>query len=358
MTGNSTEQGPRWRADDLRKFAFHLLVKAGMADDRAKVVADILVEGDLMGHTTHGLQLLGPYLKNIESGDMLLEGEPEVLADNGAVRSIDGRYLPGPWLVVSEIEKLCGRAQRYGTATGVIRRSHHIAALAAYLKPVTDRGLMVLLSCSDPETFTVAPHGGLTPWCSPNPLAAGIPTDGDPILIDISMSTTTNGLSMRLSKQGKRLPGQWVKNADGEATDDPSVVFADPPGAIMPLGGIDLGHKGFALGIIVEALTAGLAGHGRADGIDHWGATVFIQVLDPRAFGGAEAFTREMSWSADYCRTSKVKPGDPPVRMPGEGALARRAAALTGGVELHPGIMDSLLEWAEKLGVTPPESQE
>lgn len=352
------DKGARWRADDLRQFAFNLLGKAGMADGRATVVADILVEGDLMGHTTHGLQLLGPYLKNIESGDMLLEGEPGVLADNGAARSVDGRYLPGPWLVVSEIEELCERAQRYGTATSVIRRSHHIAALAAYLKPVTDRGLMVLLSCSDPETFTVAPHGGLTPWCSPNPLAAGIPTDGDPILIDISMSTTTNGLSMRLGKQGKRLPGQWVKDADGEPTDDPSVVFADPPGAIMPLGGIDLGHKGFALALIVEALTAGLAGHGRADGIDHWGATVFIQVLDPRAFGGLAAFAREMSWSADYCRSSKVRPGDPPVRMPGEGALARRAAALAEGVELYPGIMDALQEWAEKLGVLPPEPQE
>jgi LDH2 family malate/lactate/ureidoglycolate dehydrogenase len=354
MTENNTEQGPCWRAGDLRQFAFDLLAKAGMADDRAKVVADILVEGDLMGHTTHGLQLLGPYLKNIETGDMLLEGEPETLSDKGAVRSLDGRYLPGPWLVVREIDELCERAQRHGTATSVIRRSHHIAALAAYLKPVTDRGLMVLLSCSDPETFTVAPHGGLTPWCSPNPLAAGIPTEGDPILIDISMSTTTNGLSMRLGKQGKRLPGLWVKDADGEPTDDPSVVFADPPGAIMPLGGVDLGHKGFALGLIVEALTAGLAGHGRADGIDRWGATVFIQVLDPRAFGGVGAFTREMSWSADHCRRSKVKPGDPPVRMPGGGALARRATALIEGVELYPGIMDNLQDWAGKLDVTPP----
>jgi len=357
MPENNTTDSPRWRASDLREFAFDLLGKAGMAGDRAAVVADILVEGDLMGHTTHGLQLLGPYLKSIDTGDMTLEGEPEILADKGAVRTIDGRYLPGPWLVARELEVLCERAAQYGTATGVIRRSHHIAALAAYLKPVTDRGLMVLLSCSDPETFTVAPHGGLTPWCSPNPLAAGIPTDGDPILIDISMSTTTNGLSMRLGKKGERLPGRWVKDAAGEPTDDPSVVFADPPGAIMPLGGIELGHKGFAMALIVEAMTAGLAGHGRADGIDHWGGTVFIQVLDPAAFGGTAAFTREMSWSADYCRNAKVRPGDPAVRMPGEGALARRATALADGVELYPGIMESLQEWAGKLGVTPPEPQ-
>lgn len=354
MQESETGESPRWWASDLREFAFDLLGKAGMPGDRATVVADILVEGDLMGHTTHGLQLLGPYLKSIEAGAMTLDGEPEIFSDKGAVRIIDGRYLPGPWLVVRELEELCARAQQYGSATGVIRRSHHIAALAAYLKPVTDHGLMVLLSCSDPETFTVAPHGGLTPWCSPNPLAAGIPTEGDPILIDISMSTTTNGLSMRLNKRGERFPGRWIKDASGEATDDPSVLLADPAGTVMPLGGLDLGHKGFAMALIVEALTAGLAGHGRADGVDHWGATVFMQVFDPRAFGGAEAFAREMSWSADYCRQSKVRPGDPPVRMPGEGALARRAAALADGVELYPGIMDSLLDWAGKLDVTPP----
>jgi L-lactate dehydrogenase len=257
MQKSETGEGPRWRASDLREFAFDLLGKSGMPGDRATVVADILVEGDLMGHTTHGLQLLGPYLKNIEAGTMTLDGEPEILSDNGPVRTIDGRYLPGPWLVVRELEELCERAPRYGTATGVIRRSHHIAALAAYLKPVTDRGLMVLLNCSGPETFTVAPHGGLTPWCSPNPLAAGIPTEGDPILIDISMSTTTNGLSMRLNKRGERFGGPWVKDATGEATDDPSVLFGEPAGTVMPLGGLDMGHKGFAMALIVEALTAG-----------------------------------------------------------------------------------------------------
>ena len=109
------------------------------------------------------------------------------------------------------------------------------------------------------------------------------------------------------------------------------------------------------MGLIVEALTAGLAGHGRADGVDHWGATVFMQVFDPQAFGGVDAFTREMSWNAEYCRRSKVRPGDPPVRMPGEGALARRAIALADGVELYPGIMESLRDWAGKLGVTPPK---
>ena len=55
------------------------------------------------------------------------------------------------------------RARQLGTCTVVIRRSHHIACLAAYLRPVADEGLMVLLACSDPTAAGVAPHGGSEP---------------------------------------------------------------------------------------------------------------------------------------------------------------------------------------------------
>ena len=63
-------------------------------------------------------------------------------------------------------------------------------------------------------------------------------------------------------------------DADGRATDDPAVLFAERRGAMLPLGGLDLGHKGFGLALLIEALTSGLAGHGRADGPKEWGASV------------------------------------------------------------------------------------
>ena len=63
----------RYDAIGLATFASHLLVAAGMTLPRATVVARILVEGDLMGHTTHGLQLMGPYLKSIAKNEMLLD---------------------------------------------------------------------------------------------------------------------------------------------------------------------------------------------------------------------------------------------------------------------------------------------
>jgi len=344
----------RFKADTLKQFASQLLSASGLAADRADIVADILVEGDLFGHTTHGLALLGPYLNSIKQGTMTLKGEPEALNDRGSTLLWDGRYLPGPWLVVKAIELAQSRLPEQGVVSVAIRCSHHIACLQAYLKAATDRGQLILLLSSDPAVASVSPHGGLDAVYTPNPIAMGIPTDGDPILIDISASTTTNGLTGRLHKEGGRLPGAWVKDNQGQATDDPAVLFAEPPGTIMPLGGLDLGHKGFALGLIVEAMTSALGGFGRADKPNRWGASVFIQLIDPAAFGGLEAFSRESGFLAAACRAARVPAGASAVRLPGEAGLKRRAEQLQMGVALHPGIMDTLMPWADELSIKAP----
>jgi L-lactate dehydrogenase len=344
----------RYDAAALRRFASTLLERAGIAPDRAATIADILVEGDLLGHTTHGLQLLGPYLSELDGGRMRPTGDPEIVSDRGAVVTWDGRRLPGPWLVAKALELGAARAETYGTGTVVIRRCHHIACLAAYLKPITDQGKIALIMSSDPSVASVAPFGGLAPLYTPNPIAAGIPTDGDPVLMDVSTSTTTNGLTGRLRAAGGKLDHDWILDHAGRATKDPEALFTNPPGTILPLGGLDSGHKGFALGLLVEALTAALGGLGRADPPEGWGAAVFTQVIDPAAFGGIDAFKREAGWFAQASRQTRTRPGDPPVRVPGEAALRRRAAQLQDGVALYPAILPSLAPWAEKWSVPLP----
>ena len=285
---------------------------------------------------------------------MAKTGEPAVLADFPAVVTWDGRRLPGPWLVTRAIALASARARVHGTGTVVIRRSHHVACLAAYLRQVAEQGLMVLLSSSDPAAGGVAPHGGRRALYTPNPIAAAWPTTGAPVILDVSMSITTNGLTRRRRTEGRRLPGRWAVDAAGEPTDDPDKVLADPPGALLPMGGVDHGHKGFALGLLVEALTGGLAGHGRADPAEGWSANVFVQVMEPALFGSREDFIRQTSWLAAACRATPPRPGFDRVRLPGEAALARRAVQLAQGVELYPGILATLILWAEKLGVALP----
>jgi L-lactate dehydrogenase len=269
----------------------------------------------------------------------------------------DGRYLPGPWLVVRAIDLACERIRTYPVVTVAIQHSHHIACLAAYPKRATDKGLFMLLASSDPSVSAVAPFGGLEPLYTPNPLAAGIPTQGDPIILDISMSTTTMGLVTRFKQEERRLPHPWLLDNQGNLSDNPADLSADPPGSILPLGGLDTGHKGFALGLLVEALTSALAGQGRAEQPKQWGASVFLQIIDPEAFGGRANFIRETTWFAEASRNNRTRPGSPPVRLPGSRALQLRAEQLQNGVALYPTILPALQPWAEKLGVPLPTPQ-
>lgn len=341
-------------AQRLADFARALLEAAGMPADKAQAVATVLVEGDLMGHTTHGLQLLAPYLAEIEKRSMAVDGDPQVLSDKPAALLWDGRRLPGPWLVLRAIEHATRRARDAGTGTVVIRRSHHIASLASYHRRAAEQGLLLLLSCSDANSASVAPFGGLDPVFTPNPVSAGFPTGGAPVSVDISTSTTTNGLTNRLHQQGGKLPAPWLIDGHGQPSDDPAVLFKDPRGTILPLGGVDSGHKGFGLSLLVEALTGGLAGHGRADPREGWGATVFVQVIDPEAFAGRAAFERQLGEVARQCRASR--PADPrrPVRLPGERGFQLADDQARRGVLLHEGILPALVPWAQKLGVDLP----
>lgn len=343
-----------YRYDDLTDYAQSLLAAAGLEHNKARPVAEILVEGDLLGHDTHGLALLPGYLGELESGGMETLGTPTVLADCPSAVTWDGRRLPGPWLVLQAMELACARAASQGTCTVVIRRSHHIACLAAYLKRATDQGLLMILTCSDPNTGSVAPFGGLDAVFTPNPIAAGIPTDSVPVLMDISTSATTNGMTNRLHKEGKRLPAAWVMDGHGVAGDNPSVLFEEPKGTILPLGGMDSGHKGYGLSLLVEALTGGLAGHGRADPKEGWGATVFLQVMDPRAFAGLDAFTRQTGKVVAACRASRPAQPGHAVRAPGEKGLALASHQMRSGIALYPTILPALASWSLKLGVTAP----
>jgi len=341
----------RYEATRLVSFAAALLAGAGLDSEKARTVAEILVEGDLLGHTTHGLQLLAPYLTELENGGMNRTGEPGVVADFPAAVTWDGRRLPGPWLVVRALELAAERARRLGVCTVVIRRCHHTACLAAYLRPITEQGLMALVTCSDPTCGGVAPHGGRRSLYTPDPLAAGWPTDGEPVILDVSMSITTNGLTKRLLAEGGHFPGQWAVDGEGKPTDNPADLVGENPGALLPMGGLDHGHKGYALALLVEALTSGLAGRGRADPPEGWTANVFVQVLDPALYGSREDFVRQTGWLADACRDTPTRPGFDRVRLPGEAGLKRRAEQLQRGIELYPGILAGLAPWAEKLGV-------
>lgn len=336
----------RYDAAHLVDFASSVLKLSGLDDEKSRLVAQTLVEADLMGHTTHGLQLLPAYVEELQSGGMSKTGEPEIISDHGSAFTWNGNYLPGPWLVHKAIDLALVRVTEHPVVTIVIQKSHHIACLAAYLQKVTEKGMMILLSCSDPQNKTVAPFGGTKGVYSPNPLSAGIPTAGLPIIMDVSLSATANGYVKRAHDENKKLPYPWLLDTNGGITNDPASFYADPPSTILPLGGLDSGHKGFALGILVEALTNALGGFGRAENMDRWTASVFIQIINPAFFAGEAAFTKETQYLSDQC----VQSAD--VRLPGHRALGLKQDQLKTGVQLYPSIIEGLETLSARFNVT------
>ena len=344
----------KYSAESLVTFATQALVANGMQTDMAVDVAQVLLEGDLFGHDTHGLALLAPYINVLKNGPMRGAGEIETVTQRAAVATWDGGYLPGPWLVRRGLDWAQKVAREYGTATLAIRKSSHIAALASYLEQPARDGFLVQLMCSDPAVASVAPFGGREPLVTPNPMSYGIPTSGNPILIDISASITTNGMTSRLQNSGLQGEHKWWLDADGTPTTDPTVLENNPSGTLMPLGGVEAGYKGYSLALFVESMTAGLAGHGRADNVAGWGATVYLQLTDCDAFGGLSEFERQTQWLVDHSVANKPIDKNVPVRVPGQRALERKAEQLKNGVTLHGAIPPVLKTVAEENELTMP----
>lgn len=339
----------RYAHSALLTFAGACLEAAGVDVEIAQLTATRIVAADLAGHDTHGLALLPRYLDELQSGLLATSGTPRVLVDRGAALTWDAVLLPGHWVLARAMAEALDRAAVYGTATVAVRRSGHVGALQVHLEQATERGMMVLIWATDAQVRSVAPFGGLNPVLTSEPLAAGIPTSGAPILVDTTTSLASNGLVRRARLRGDRLSQPVLLDAAGNPSDDPAVLTAEPPGTILPLGGLTHGHKGFALGLLVATMALAVPGWGRTDGEKCQG--FLLQVLDPDAFGGRAAFLRETDALAATARGARVRPGDPPVRLPGDGARARRAEQSRNGVRLEADVVDGLRQAAAELGV-------
>lgn len=336
----------------LRDYARQCLQAAGARADIAAVVARRVVEADLYGHATHGLALLPRYLKELSDGATRGQGEIQRLSEKGGCLLWDGGMLPGHWVLDQAIQAALARVPQQGMVSIAVRHSQHVGALQVYLPDLTDAGYLCLLWATDTKVRSVAPFGGLDPVATSEPIAAGIPTRGTPILIDTTTSLTSNSFVKQAQARGERLPWRALLTADGQATDDPAALATDPPGTILPLGGMDHGYKGYAIAMLVGAMSLGLPGLGRLSGEKAQG--FLLQVIDPDAFAGRDAFLDEMQALADATR--KARPIDParPVRVPGDAALARAARQRRAGVAVGADIRAALRPWDSRLGVAFP----
>jgi LDH2 family malate/lactate/ureidoglycolate dehydrogenase len=341
---------------EAQRFVSAMLEAQGLAQEQADAVSQRLVEGELLGHRTHGLAQVAVYLQRIADGLIARDGDIRVISDRGATFAWAADQLPGPWVMNLALAQAFSRAKEHPVVTFTLSNCSHLGALQPYVKDAAERKLFSLMAVTSPAVQSVAPFGGVAPVLTTNPLASGIPTHGDPILVDQSTSLTSNATVAGYGKIGRRLPGKWLLDARGQLSDDPSVLDASPAGTILPLGGSDYGYKGFGFGLIAEALSLALSGTGRHASAPRVRGSqgVYFQLIDCDALGGREQFLDEMTAVARSCRASPPAAGHEKVRLPGERALERWREQQREGLVVEEEVARSLVSLAMTLGLCAP----
>lgn len=341
----------RFQPDDLKRFARAVLATTGASGIKTNAIADILMEGELLGYKTHGLKRLA---YNVQ---LLKDATDEPVDFDCGTRDIpvfswDASFNPGPWVLTRALDHGADMASHFGISLGVIKRSGHIACAAAYMPKMLKRGLITLIMASTPNERVICPPAGATPITSSTPMAFAAPGTIAPLLFDFTLGAITLGALEQAAHDGRRLADRVLRQADGTLTNDPSKIKAIPPASILPFGGPFGMHKGFSLALMVEVMTAGLTGLLPDDAKDDGEANcISIIVIDPRKFVGIATVQRVVDMLRDSLRQD-AKHG---ARIPGERAWRARENAHEYGLELTKQTNNILLALSKKTGVLFPE---
>jgi (2R)-3-sulfolactate dehydrogenase (NADP+) len=324
----------------LEELAMGALMAADTSQDNARAVAVALVAADADGLASHGVSRAPFYADQAASKKVDGHASP-VLEQHAAaavrVDAADGFAYPAIQLGLARAVEVAGQT---GVAAVSIGNSHHCGALGYHLEGVADGGLLALGFSNTPAAM--APWGGTRGSFGTNPMSFACPRRGHPpIIVDLSLSSVPRGKIMLADKRGEAIPEGWALDAQGRATTDTSAALA---GTMVPMGEA----KGAALAMMVELLTAGLAGANfafeassffTADGPPPRIAQTFL-VIDPKAFGGSTFLDRVEALATEVL-------SQPGTRLPGERRHANRAAAHAHGVEIGDQLLADLRRRAQ-----------
>jgi LDH2 family malate/lactate/ureidoglycolate dehydrogenase len=321
-------------AEDLTALATAILADTGVADGHARNAARVLVEGDLMGIGTHGVDRLFVYTDRLRRGGMNPKAAIRVEDKAPSLALVDGDNGLGPAVGWAALEAVLRLARDTGIAYVGVRRSNHFGALAPYALAACEAGFVMIAGTS--ASTTMAPWGGREVRIGNNPLAIAAPVPGGPhFILDMAMSVAARGKIRAARDSGEPIPAGWAADANGLPTTDPVAALK---GFLLPVGG----HKGSGLSQAVDILSGALSGAAFLTGIASWvdkpdepsGLGHFFILIDPARLLSREAFGARMAEFRDTIRGTPAAEADKPVLFPGEREQARRATALRDGIAL------------------------
>lgn len=337
----------------LTDFVTRAFVSLGVPAPDAERVAGLMVEADLLGYDTHGIFRLRQYVNRLRGGGCNPAANPRVLRKTTATALIDGDNGLGHLAMSMACELAMGKARAAGIGWVGVRGGNHAGPAALYVRPQAAAGMIGICAAVGSANH-VAPYGGTDLLLGTNPIAIATPGGADPFVLDMATTVAAVGKIKTLAQRGEMMPEGWMVGRDGKPLTDPN---RRDDGFLLPIGG----PKGYGLAVAIGLLAGTLNGAAfGSDVVDFTTDTTsptntgqFVAAIDIAAFGDPDAFLSAATRSFAEMRASVPLPGHDPVRVPGDGRNAARAARLVDGIALHPALRAELDRVAQDLAIAP-----
>ena len=243
------------------------------------------------------------------------------------------------------------RARAHGLAMVGLANTHHLARIGRWGEQCAAAGFASVHFVNVLSQPLVAPWGGRDARLATNPFCVAVPHAPHPLVLDYATSAVAYGKVRVALDAGKRMADGLLLDAQGRPTDDPAVMFQDPIGALLPLGG----HKGFALAVMCELLGGALSGGKVQDHAPKPSPMInnmLSLVFAPDKLCSRDDFARQVERLAAWLRASPPAPSSSGIRLPGEPERIAARERERLGIPLPRRTRDALQACAASLHVS------
>ena len=340
--------------EKLTQFATEIFLGVDTPIDKARETAEHLVEANLKGHDSHGVGMIPRYVSAAKNGFLDVHANAELVKDKGAVLLVDGHQGFGQVVGRQATDMGLERVKDTGIVCIGSRNNHHLGRIGTYAERCAEAGYVSVhfVNVVGHPPF-VSPWGGRDKRMQTNPFCCAVPTDDDPIVLDMATSAIALGKVRVAGMKGVPLPEGSLFDVQGSPTTDPGAIAAG--GSLAPFGA----HKGYGLAFICELLGGGLAGEWTMQDVAKQQDTtinhMLMFIIDPDVFGGQDSFRREVMGMRDWLHSSDPAVGFDRVRTPGEPERETMAERLEKGIPVDEQSWDTICTAAIKAGMSESE---
>lgn len=344
----------RVSAPALKAFIARAFVAAGIPENDAAVLGELITEADLRGSDTHGVFRMPAYCKRIKAGGVNVRPDIRIVAERASTALVDGDNGMGHLVMKRAAEIAIAKAKESGVGWVGARMSNHAGPAALYtMMPLAHD--MIGLYFAVGSNNHLPPWGGAESLLGTNPIAVAVPgLEEPPVVMDMAPTVSAYGKVRLKASRGEPMPVGWMIDKQGKPLTDPK--RADE-GHLLPIGD----YKGYALSLIIGLLAGALnrAAIGR-DIFDfnkelgratNTGQSVVALSID--AFVPAAEFKRSVDAMVRTLRASPRLPGVERIWLPGEQSHVKRLDRMKSGIPLPPSLKRSLDALAKELGIAP-----